>query len=100
MFENFSNFRDSVDGFSIRRSPVEGQGQVVFPIIYRVSAPSNRWLGMGFQPSTVGSTASFRFWSSSEVFWVSTIQVGHLHLEGGGPVATGFDILYNVYLHI
>ena len=26
---------------------------VVFPIIYRVSAPSFRWLGMGFQPSTV-----------------------------------------------
>ena len=26
---------------------------VVYPIIYRVSAPSKRWLGMGFQPSTV-----------------------------------------------
>ncbi len=33
-----SKSKDTVDGWEIRRSPVEGQ--VVFPIIYRVSAPS------------------------------------------------------------
>ena len=29
---------------------------VVYPIIYRALAPSKRWLGMGFRPSTVSQT--------------------------------------------
>ena len=47
----------------IRRFPVEGT--VVFPIIYRgFSTIPGRWLGMGFQPSTVSRSTSLRpFWS-------------------------------------
>ncbi len=51
----------------IWRSPVEGQ--VVFPIIYRVSTPSKRWLGMGFQPSTVGIQLQRFTGKNLEIYW-------------------------------
>ncbi len=37
---------ETVDGTNPANSPVEGQ--VVYPVIYKVLAPSKRWLGMGF----------------------------------------------------
>ena len=56
--------------------------QVVFPTIYRVSAPSKRWLGMGFQPSTVGREKGILiffvdFLSAAKMFVFDDLQFVH-----------------------
>ena len=40
----------------MEKNPANQLRLVVYPIIYRALAPSKRWLGMGFRPSTVSQT--------------------------------------------
>ena len=56
-----------VDGVSIRRSPVEVGSLSHY--LQGVLAPSKRWLGMGFQPSTVPFPYFFveKFWIWGQV---------------------------------
>ncbi len=58
----------------IRGASVEGT--VVFPIIYRVSALSFRWLA-GFQPSTVGEFGSWITFWSEHIFVDLFLQVSN-----------------------
>ena len=53
--------RDAAELALLKAEQAPVEGTVVYPIIYKVLASSNRWLGMGFPEPSTGFTTKLFF---------------------------------------